>query len=78
MNSGATAVLISPLSYIKPSQECIIEHYKDILKNTDIPIIIYNIPSRAGCNIKVETVIELNKYKNIVAIKEASGSMNYI
>ena len=78
MNSGATAVLISPPSYIKPSQEGIIEYYKDILKNTDIPIIIYNIPSRTGCNIEIETVIELNNYNNIIAIKEASGSMNYI
>jgi len=78
INYGADAVLISPPSYIKPSQEGIKQFYTDILNETNIPIIIYNIPSRTGCNIEVETVIELNRYKNIVAIKEASGSMNYI
>jgi 4-hydroxy-tetrahydrodipicolinate synthase len=62
--------------YNKPSQEGIYQHFRTISKNTDKNIIIYNVPSRTGVNIEPETVINLaKKYRNIIAIKEASGDI---
>ena len=49
-----------------------VAHYSAIAENIDIPIILYNVPSRTGMNIEPETCLELSKIDNIVAIKEAS------
>lgn len=62
--------------YNKPSQEGIYQHFKAIAESTDKPIILYNVPGRTVTNILPATVIRLaNDFKNIVAIKEASGSL---
>ena len=66
---------VSPY-YNKPSQEGIYQHFKAISEASPIPIIIYNVPSRTGANMLPSTVIRLaNDFKNIVALKEASGDM---
>ncbi|MEZ4915560.1 MAG: 4-hydroxy-tetrahydrodipicolinate synthase [Chitinophagales bacterium] len=73
---GYSAILSSSPNYNKPSQEGIYQHYKAIAQNTPLPIILYNVPSRTGQNIKAETTIRLaNNFKNIIGIKEASNDM---
>ncbi|MEZ4928583.1 MAG: 4-hydroxy-tetrahydrodipicolinate synthase [Chitinophagales bacterium] len=73
---GYSAILSSSPNYNKPSQEGIFQHYKAIAQNTPLPIILYNVPSRTGQNIKAETTIRLaNNFKNIIGIKEASNDM---
>ena len=65
-------LLITPPSYICPSQEAIVEFYKKINQITKIPIIVYNNPSRTGVDIKLQTIIEIFKLPNIIGMKESS------
>src|SRR5882757_875789 len=69
------ALLISPY-YNKPTQDGIFRHYQAIAASVDLPLIVYNIPGRTGSNIAPETFARLSEVKNIVAIKESSGSMD--
>ncbi len=69
------ALLISPY-YNKPTQEGIFRHYKMIAAAVDLPLIVYNIPGRTGSNIAPETFARLSEIRNIVGVKEASGSMD--
>ncbi|HLI78625.1 MAG TPA: 4-hydroxy-tetrahydrodipicolinate synthase [Candidatus Binataceae bacterium] len=71
------ALMISPY-YNKPTQEGIFRHYKMIAAAVDIPLIVYNIPGRTGSNIAPETFARLCEIRNVVGIKEASGSMDQI
>ena len=75
---GVDGVLIVTPYYNKTIQKGLIEHYKIIAQNTTLPIILYNVPSRTGVNILPQTCLELSKIENIVAIKEASGSISQI
>ncbi len=75
---GADAVLSIIPYYNKPTQEGLIQHFKMIVEKVDIPIIIYNSPSRTGRNIEAKTVIKLSKIDNIIGIKEASGNIEQI
>ncbi len=71
-----SAILSVSPYYNKPSQEGIYQHYKVISKASKLPIILYNVPGRTASNIEWTTTIRLaNDFKNIVAIKEASGSI---
>ena len=70
---GADALLSVTPYYNKTSQSGLIRHYNYIADRVDIPIILYNVPSRTGCNIKPETYAELCKHPNIKATKEANG-----
>ena len=72
-----SALLITPY-YNKPQQHALVNHYGTIAEGCDVPIIVYNVPSRTGCNIEVETAVELAKIDGIDAIKEASGSVDKI
>jgi len=69
------AVLISPY-YNKPTQEGIFRHYRMIATTVDLPIFVYNIPGRTASNIAPETFARLCEVKNVVGVKEASGSMD--
>ena len=71
------ALMLSPY-YNKPTQEGIFRHYKTIAGAVDLPIIVYNIPGRTASNIAPETFARLCEIRNIVGIKEASGSMDQI
>lgn len=71
------ALLISPY-YNKPTPEGQFRHYAKIAKEVDIPIMLYNVPSRTGISMKPETIARLSKIDNIVAIKEASGSLDQV
>ena len=74
---GYDAILSASPAYNKPSQEGIYEHYKAIAENTPLPIILYNVPGRTCSNITAETTVRLAKdFKNIIAIKEASGNFD--
>ncbi len=65
--------------YNKPPQDGLYEHFKAIaMASPDLPIMVYNVPGRTGCNIKPETVARLAEVPNIVAIKEASGSLDQV
>ncbi len=75
-NAGADALLIVTPYYNKCSQSGLIEHYDFISERTELPIIVYNVPSRTGVDIKPETYKELSKIKNIVATKEANGNLS--
>jgi len=74
--TGADGSLVITPYYNKPTQQGLFEHYKAILDEVDIPIIIYNVPSRTGVSISPETVARLFEFKNIVAIKEATGDID--
>jgi 4-hydroxy-tetrahydrodipicolinate synthase len=75
---GADGVLMISPYYNKPTQEGIYLHYKKVAEEVDIPIIIYNIPGRTASNIEPDTFARLAEMKNIVGVKEASGSMKQI
>ena len=72
---GADALLLVTPYYNKASQSGLIEHYTHIADRTSLPIILYNVPSRTGVNIKPKTYKELSKHPNIVAVKEANGDV---
>jgi 4-hydroxy-tetrahydrodipicolinate synthase len=76
--AGVDGILSVSPYYNKPIQKGIIEHYKYISGCTKLPIILYNVPGRTGSNMAPETTLELSKIPNIVAMKEASGSMEQI
>lgn len=75
---GVDGLLIVTPYYNKTTQEGLIEHYKEIANNTELPIILYNVPSRTGLNITAETCYELSKIDNIIGIKEASGNITQV
>lgn len=75
---GADGVLIVTPYYNKTTQQGLIMHYKEIANSINIPIILYNVPSRTGLNINPTTCYELSKIDNIVAIKEASGNLSQV
>jgi 4-hydroxy-tetrahydrodipicolinate synthase len=72
---GVDAALVITPYYNKPTQKGLFAHFKKIAENTRLPIIIYNVPGRTGISISPETVAELSHIKNIIGIKEASGSL---
>ena len=73
---GANAALVVTPYYNKPTQEGLYEHYKAINDNTNLPIIIYNIPSRCVIDMSVDTMARLFELKNIVGVKDATGDLN--
>ena len=75
---GIDAILSVSPYYNKPTQNGIIEHYKEVAKATDLPIILYNVPGRTGSNMTASTTLVLADIHNIVAVKEASGDFNQI
>lgn len=75
-NTGADAVLIVVPYYNKPTQEGMYQHYKKIAESIDIPVVVYNIPSRTGINMTPETLMRLAEIDNIIGVKEASGNIN--
>ena len=77
-SAGCDAVLSITPYYNKPTPEGQYRHYEAIAKSVDIPIMLYNVPSRTGISIKPETVARLSKIDNIVSIKEASGSLDQV
>ncbi len=76
---GADALLVVTPYYNKATQKGLKEHFTMVAESVSLPIILYNVPSRTGCNILPETAVDLAKnVKNIVAIKEASGNISQV
>lgn len=77
--SGIDGILSVCPYYNKPSQEGLYQHFKAVAAATELPVVLYNVPGRTGINLKPETTCRLAKdCKNIVAIKEASGSLEQV
>jgi len=77
-DAGVDAVLLISPYYNKPNSAGLLEHFKKIAEAVDIPIILYNVPSRTGQDVPVEVIAELAKIENIVGIKEASGNVGKV
>jgi 4-hydroxy-tetrahydrodipicolinate synthase len=73
--AGADGILSVTPYYNRPTQEGLFQHYRAIAESTTLPIVVYNVPGRTGCNIEPATVVRLASLPNIVGIKEASGNM---
>lgn len=76
--AGADGLLLVTPYYNKTTQKGLIQHYTAIANSVNVPIILYNVPSRTGLNIAPQTCYELSKVKNIVGIKEASSNFGNI
>lgn len=73
---GADSALVITPYYIKPTQNGLYEYYKELAQKVDIPIVIYNVPGRTGVNMAADTTVRLARdFKNIAALKDASGNM---
>jgi len=75
-NAGADGCLIVTPYYNKPTQQGLYEHYRYITERVDLPIILYNVPGRTGCDLLPETVERLAQFKNIIGIKDATGKID--
>jgi len=76
--AGANGALLITPYYNKPTQEGLYRHYKAVAEAVDLPIVLYNIPGRTSVNMLPPTVARLSSFKNIVAIKEGSGSLQQV
>jgi 4-hydroxy-tetrahydrodipicolinate synthase len=75
---GADAALIVTPYYNKPTQNGLYEHFKEVADNTNLPIILYNVPSRTACDLLPETVERLAKISKVIGIKEATGKIERV
>jgi 4-hydroxy-tetrahydrodipicolinate synthase len=75
---GVDAVMLVCPYYNKPSQEGLYQHFRAIAQSTNLPVMLYNIPGRTGVNLLPRTVARLAEVDNIVAVKEASASMDQV
>ena len=75
-SAGANALLHVTPYYNRPSQEGLFRHFEAIAKSTQLPIILYNVPSRTACDLLTETVVRLAEFDNVIAIKDATGVPN--
>ena len=75
---GVQGLLSVTPYYNKPTQEGLFQHYSAIAAATSLPIIVYNVPGRTGCNVEPRTIVRLAAIPNIVGVKEASGNMQQI
>jgi 4-hydroxy-tetrahydrodipicolinate synthase len=73
--AGAKGILSVTPYYNKPTSEGLYEHYKAIAESTSLPVIVYNVPGRTGCNVDPATLARIATIRNIVGVKEASGNM---
>jgi len=75
---GADAVMVILPTQTKPTQSGLISHYTAVADEIEIPLIIYNIPGRTAAKIDVATIVELSKHPQIAAVKEATGTVEYV
>jgi len=75
---GADGILLVTPYYNKCTQKGLIEHFTIIANSTNLPVILYNVPSRTGVNIEPQTVATMSKLENVVAVKEASANISQV
>jgi 4-hydroxy-tetrahydrodipicolinate synthase len=75
---GADGLLLVVPYYNRPSQEGLYKHFRTIAESVDLPVMLYNIPGRTGTNMPPETIARLSEVPNIVAVKEAAGSLDQV
>ena len=73
--AGANGLLSVTPYYNKPTPDGLVQHYKAIAESTSLPIIVYNVPGRTGCNVDPATLVKLAAIPNIIGVKEASGNI---
>ena len=73
--AGANGLLSVTPYYNKPTPDGLIQHYKAIAESTSLPIIVYNVPGRTGCNVDPATLVKLAAIPNVIGVKEASGNI---
>ena len=73
--AGADGLLSVTPYYNKPTPDGLVQHYKAITESTSLPVILYNVPGRTGCNIDMNTLTRLAAIPNVIGVKEASGNM---
>ncbi|HHW40404.1 MAG TPA: 4-hydroxy-tetrahydrodipicolinate synthase [Syntrophomonadaceae bacterium] len=76
--TGVDGIMLVTPYYNKPSQEGLYQHFKAVAQETDLPIIMYNVPGRTSVNLLPATVVRLAQIKNICAVKEASGNLDQV
>jgi 4-hydroxy-tetrahydrodipicolinate synthase len=76
--AGASGILSVTPYYNKPSQEGLFQHYQAIAGAVGLPIVVYNVPGRTGCNVEVGTLVRIAALPHIAGVKEASGNMTQI
>jgi len=76
--TGLSGILTANPYYNRPSQEGQYQHFKAIAESTELPVLLYNIPSRTGANLEPATVLRLAEIKNVFGIKESSGNLSQI
>jgi len=76
--AGAAGILSVTPYYNKPTQEGLFQHYRAIAGAVDLPIVVYNVPGRTGCNVEVGTLVRIAALPNVAGVKEASGNMTQI
>lgn len=74
-SAGADACLLVTPYYVKPTQEGMIQHFLQVAESVEIPQILYNVPTRTGCDLKPESVATLSNHANIVGLKDATGDL---
>jgi 4-hydroxy-tetrahydrodipicolinate synthase len=73
--AGASGLLSVTPYYNKPTPDGLFQHYKAIAESTSLPIVVYNVPGRTGCNVDPATLVKLASIPNIIGVKEASGNI---
>jgi 4-hydroxy-tetrahydrodipicolinate synthase len=74
--TGANGLLSVTPYYNRPTQDGLFQHYRAIAESTTLPIVVYNVPGRTGCNVEPSTLVRLSSLPNIAGVKEASGNMS--
>ncbi len=78
VDAGADGVMVVTPYYNKPPQESLYQHFSAVARAVDVPILIYNVPGRTGCNILPATVVRLSECSSFLGIKEASGNLDQV
>ena len=72
---GASAALVITPYYNKPPQRCLVSHFEAVVREGGLPIVVYNVPSRTGCNLLPETMAQLAENPGVIGLKDASGDL---